>query len=88
MESLLVVGMCLMRQSFNTLGCPIGLDAGEEIRRKPKTFSEVTHRHDNPVASFQCARFIGALTSFGVMCKMIAHSIQSCLLYVPAKFQG
>ena len=46
-ELLLVVGMCLLRQSFK-----------------------------------------GALTSFGVMCKMIAHSIQSCLLYVPAKFQG
>ena len=30
----------------------------------------------------------GALTSFGVMCKTIAHSIQSRLLYVPAKFQG
>ena len=28
----------------------------------------------------------GALTSFGVMCKAIAHSIQSRLLYVPAKF--
>ena len=30
----------------------------------------------------------GALTSFGVMCKIIAFSIQSCLLYVPANFQG
>ena len=30
----------------------------------------------------------GALTSFGVMCKGIAHSIQSRLLYLPAKFQG
>ena len=60
MELLFVVGMCLMGQSFNTLGCPIGLDTGEEMRRKLKTvitFSEVTHRHDNPVASFQCARF-------------------------------
>ena len=32
--------------------------------------------------------FKGALTSFGVMCKSLAHSIHSCLLYVPAKFQG
>ena len=30
----------------------------------------------------------GALISFGVMCKTIAHSIQSHLLYLPAKFQG
>ena len=29
-----------------------------------------------------------ALTSFGVVCKTITHSIQSCLLYVPEKFQG
>ena len=28
------------------------------------------------------------LRSFGVMCKALAHSIQSRLLYVPAKFQG
>ena len=32
--------------------------------------------------------FKGALTSFGVMCKIIGHSIQSRHLYVPAKFQG
>ena len=31
---------------------------------------------------------LGALTSFVVMCKVITHSIQSRLLYVPAKFQG
>ena len=35
---------------------------------------------------WQCLK--GALTSFGVMCKSLAHSIHSCLLYVPAKFQG
>ena len=28
----------------------------------------------------------GALTSFGVICKTIAHSIQNCLLYLLAKF--
>ena len=27
----------------------------------------------------------GALTSFGVICKTIAHSIQNCLLYLLAK---
>ena len=32
--------------------------------------------------------FKGALTSFGVICKVIAYSIQSRLLYVPAKFHG
>ena len=30
----------------------------------------------------------GTLTSFGVMCKAIAHSIQSCLLYLLAKVPG
>ena len=32
--------------------------------------------------------FKGAITSFGVMCKAIAHSIQNCLRYLPAKSQG
>ena len=35
-----------------------------------------------------CGKFKGALISFRVMCKIITHSIQSRLLYVPAKFQG
>ena len=38
--------------------------------------------------SKQTTSFKGALTSFGVLCKAIDHSIQSRLLYVPAKFQG
>ena len=32
--------------------------------------------------------FKGALAIFSVMCKIIAHSSQSRLLYVLAKFQG
>ena len=35
-----------------------------------------------------CLCLKGGLTSFGVMCKIIAHLIQSCLLFVLAKFQG
>ena len=32
--------------------------------------------------------FKGAVSSFGVMCKEIAHLIQNSLLYLPAKCQG
>ena len=38
--------------------------------------------------STKCNKLKGALTSFDFFCKALAHSIQSCLLCVPAKFQG
>ena len=50
------------------------------------TIYQTHYRTVNP--HFRVDQFIGALTSFGVICKTIAHSIQSCLICVPAKFQG
>ena len=43
---------------------------------------------DNNSSSFTNLYFKGATTSFDVVSKKIAHSIQNRLLYLLAKFQG
>ena len=54
-------GMRLLRQLFSTLGWPIGcvacITTNKTIKKRKTvtTFSEMEHRHDEPVASFECA---------------------------------